>query len=173
VIELSKITEEGLRLSGRADLIQLEGNDALRGLSWNIFIQPAAGDFFFDIRAEAVYEGICCRCLEPIDVTARVLSQFLGSPDPALAARGSHTLGTQDLDVIYLPEEILDEAALLKEQFVLQRPMQLLCKEGCLGLCYKCGKNWNKGRCQCIQEIAPAPGTLARALADIKLDVGP
>jgi uncharacterized protein len=173
VVELSKLTDEGLRLSGCAEHVQLDENEALRDLSWKIFIQRADDDFFFDIQAEAIYEGTCCRCLEPIDVPANICARFLGSPDPALAARGSHTLGSQDLDVVYLPEEELDEEALVKDQFVLQRPMQLLCKEGCLGLCFQCGKNWNKGKCQCHPQNSYVPGTLARALADIKLDLGP
>jgi len=173
VIELSKLTSEGLRLEGTAEHISLEGGESLRDLSWRLFVQRSDGDVFFDIQADAVYECACCRCLEPLDANIDIRSQFLGSPDPALVARGSHTLGTQDLDVVYLPEELLDEVALVREQFILQHPMQPLCKEDCQGLCSLCGKNWNKGRCQCHPEYSSAPGVLARALAEVKLDLHP
>jgi uncharacterized protein len=173
VIELAKLPSEGLHLEGGAEHVPVEGCDVLRDLSWHLFAQPSGSDVYFDIQGTAVYEGVCCRCLEPVDWRARLRTQFLGSADPELVARGSHLLGKQDLDVVYLPEEMLDEEALVIEQFILQRPMQLLCKEGCLGLCPRCGKNWNKGRCQCSPEYSSAPGALAKALAGLKLDLEP
>ena len=171
MIDLSKLPAEGFRLEGSAGCVQMEKNEVLRDLRWQVFSQPSGMDIFFDIQAEAVYEAACCRCLEPIDKPAALRAQFLGSPDPDLVARGSHTLGTQDLDVVYLPEEMLDEEALVREQFILQRPMHLLCKEDCLGLCPQCGKNLNKGRCQCHPEHSKTPGALARALSEVKLDM--
>lgn len=32
-------------------------------------------------------------------------------------------------------------------------PNSVLCKEGCLGRCDKCGKNLNEGKCDCKKEI--------------------
>jgi uncharacterized protein len=160
-------------MEGSGECVHLEEREALRGLHWRMFAQPSKKDVFFDIQAEAIYEGTCCRCLEPIDKKTAICAQFLGSTDSDLVARGSHTLGTQDLDVVYLPEEVIDEEALIKEQFILQRPMQLLCREDCLGLCPYCGKNLNKGQCQCRPEYNRTPGALAKALAGIKLDMNP
>ena len=173
MIDLSKLPAEGLRLEGSVGCVLMEKNEILRDLRWQVFTQPSERDIFFDIQAEAVYEGACGRCLEPIDKPTRLRAQFLGSSDPDLVARGSHAIGTQDLDVVYLPEEMLDEERLVREQFILQRPMQLLCKEDCQGLCPQCGKNLNKGRCQCRPEYSKTPGALAKALAEIKLDVRP
>jgi len=173
VIDLSKLPIEGLSLSGSSGFVQLEENENLRDLHWRVFVQPSKKDVFFDIQAEAVYESACCRCLEPIDKPTTLRAQFLGSSDHDLVAGGSHTLGTQDLDVVYLPEEMLDEEVLIKEQFILQRPMQLLCKEDCRGLCPYCGKNLNKGQCQCHPEYNRTPGALAKALAEIKLGLKP
>lgn len=173
MIELTKLPTEGLRLEGSALHVQMDEKESLRDLSWQLFVQPSNKDVFLDIRAEAIYEGTCCRCLESVDKQAKILAQFLGSPDPDLVARGSYALGTQDLDVVYLPEEMLDECALVREQFILQRPMQLLCKEDCLGLCPQCGKNWNKGRCQCGPFNSKMPGALAKALSGVQLDLKP
>jgi len=169
VIDLAKLTDEGLHLDGSIASVRLGENDALASLNWKIFILPSGEDFYFDVQARAVYECTCCRCLEPVDVPLAIHSQFLGSRDRALVTRGSHTLGTQDLDVVYMPEETLDEEAMAKEQLVLQLPMQVLCKDGCLGLCSICGKNWNKGPCTCRPERAKTQGALARALTEAKL----
>ena len=173
MIDLYNLPIEGLSIAGSSELIQLEANENLHNLHWRLFVQPSKMDIYFDIQAEAVYEGNCCRCLKPIDKPMALCAQFLGSSDPDLVAGGSHTLGTQDLDVVYLPEETIDEEVLIKEQFILQRPMQLLCKEDCLGLCPYCGKNLNKGLCQCHPDYNRAPGALAKALAEIKLELKP
>jgi uncharacterized protein len=173
VIELSKLPPEGLRLDGSSELLQIDENETLRCLSWQIFAQPSNKDIFLDVRADAIYEGTCSRCLESVDVQAKIQAQFLGSHDPDLVARGTYVLGTQDLDVVYLPEEALDECALVREQFILQRPMQLLCKDDCLGLCPQCGKNWNKGRCHCCPGHNMTEGALAKALSGIQLDLKP
>ena len=76
-----------------------------------------------EIVGQAVWESYCSRCLEPFEREVRLESRFLGSKDPDLVARGSHTLGSQDLDVVFFPEPMLDEEALVREQFQLQVPM--------------------------------------------------
>ena len=70
--------------------------------------------------------------------------------------------------------ESINLAELVREQFELQSPMHPLCLDDCKGLCPSCGKNWNKGPCQCRPESEKAPSALnqalAKALAGIKLD---
>jgi uncharacterized protein len=176
VIDLSRLPQEGLRLDGRLDHLPLEGRadgEGLRELNFAVMAMPSDGDVFLEVKGGARWEGRCSRCLEPFDSPITVASQFLGSKDPELVARGSHTLGTQDLDVVFLPEAELDELALVREQFELQVPMSPLCREDCQGLCPACGKNWNKGKCQCRPEFQRSPSALAKALSGLKLDLEP
>jgi uncharacterized protein len=173
VIDLAKLPPEGLRIEGVRERVDLEGKDGIRDLRWNLFVLPSNSDVFLETGGEAIWEGCCSRCLEPFDMPLRVESQFLGSKDPDLVARGSRTLGTQDLDVVFLPEPFLDEEALVVEQFHLHIPMHPLCKEDCLGLCPQCGKNWNKGRCACPPVPEKEPSALAKALSRLNLDLAP
>lgn len=57
-------------------------------------------------------------------------------------------------EVCYLhPDtEKIDIGADVKDFAMLAIPMKKLCKEDCLGLCYKCGKNLNEGECNCYKE---------------------
>lgn len=171
MIELHRLPPEGLRLQGATARLDLEGGAALRDLDWSIFVLPSDRDLFVEVKGRGTWEGACARCNEPIDRELRLESQFLGSQDRELVERGSHTLGSQDLDVVFLPEPELDEAQLVREQFELQAPMHPLCKEDCQGLCPQCGKNWNKGKCSCNPEAAKPQSALARALAGLKLDL--
>ena len=51
----------------------------------------------------------------------------------------------------YIGNEI-DLEPLIIELLVLELPLNQLCTENCLGLCYKCGQNLNKKDCGCIRE---------------------
>jgi uncharacterized protein len=174
VINLYNLPPEGLRLSGTTERLELEGDVSLRDLSWSVFALPSDGDVFLEVKGQAVWQGVCSRCLAALDRPMTVESQFLGSKDAELVGRGSHTLGSQDLDVVFLPEDLLDEAELVREQFELQAPMHPLCVNDCKGLCPNCGKNWNKGLCHCRPEVDQVPSALnkalTKALAGIKLD---
>lgn len=180
MIDLSNLPAEGLRLSGVLGAIPLGeapvDGSALRDVSWRVLVMPAGKDLFLEVKGDGVWEGCCSRCLEPLDQRIVVDSQFLGSKDPELVVGGAHTIGTQDLDVVYLPEVLLDEESLVREQFQLQVPMHPLCRETCEGLCPRCGKNWNKGRCACNPDTFKEPSALAKALSGLKLnldDAGP
>lgn len=176
MIDLSRLPQEGLRLEGRIDRLALEGwagADGLQELNYAVLVMPSGGDIFLEVKGTAAWEGRCSRCLEPFEQPLMVESQFLGSKDPELVARGSHTLGTQDLDVVFMPEPELDELALVREQFELQVPMSPLCREDCQGLCPSCGKNWNKGKCTCRPEFQKEPSALAKALSGLKLNLEP
>jgi uncharacterized protein len=176
VIDLARLPQEGLRLEGHLDHLALEGRaggDGLRDLDYVVMVMPSGADIFLEVKGRARWEGCCSRCLEAFEKPLVVESQFLGSKDSELVARGSHTLGTQDLDVVFLPEPDLDELALVREQFELQIPMSPLCREDCQGLCPTCGKNWNKGKCTCRPEFQKEPSVLAKALSGLKLNLEP
>ena len=173
MIELFRLPAEGLYLEGTAPSLPLERGETLRDVHWTLRVMPSNPDFYLEVKGQAVWEGVCSRCLEPFESTIRVESRFLGSKDPELVVRGAHALGSQDLDVVFFPESLLDEAILVREQFQLQIPMHAVCREDCLGLCPQCGKNWNKGRCNCRPETEKAPSALAKALSGLKLDLEP
>jgi uncharacterized protein len=50
----------------------------------------------------------------------------------------------------------LDLLAPVEEEIMLEMPSRTLCKDDCLGLCQKCGKNLNEGDCNCDKkEVDP------------------
>ena len=46
-------------------------------------------------------------------------------------------------------EPIIDLGQDVREEIILSYPLKPLCKPDCKGLCPKCGKNLNEGRCSC------------------------
>ena len=143
MIDLTQLPADGLRLDGSLGALPMGDGNALRGVNWRLLVMPSGPDFFMEIKGDAVWEGACSRCLEPLDLPLTVESQFLGSKDPDLVVRGAQ----------------------------LQAPMHPLCREACEGLCPECGKNLNKGRCTCRLELRKGPGVLAKALVGLKLNL--
>jgi uncharacterized protein len=51
---------------------------------------------------------------------------------------------------------IIDITEAVRQYTLMAVPMKALCDEDCAGLCHSCGKNLNKGKCNCPpQEIDP------------------
>lgn len=118
------------------------------GLGIEILSVPEGSPVDFDLRLEAVMEGVllsgtakaalegeCARCLEPIhdDVEVGLQQLFVyddgeGSPEE-----------DEQLDVGRLQDDLIDLEPLLRDVVVLALPFQPLCREDCPGLCVECG----------------------------------
>lgn len=121
-------------------------------------IKNRAGYIALRAKAEAVYETVCDRCLEPIvkDLTLEY--------EKGVAL--SNTLENEDNDdyLIAVDRQLeLDEP--MREAIILDFPTKHLCREDCKGLCPKCGKNLNEGPCACSdREIDPRMAGFAKLL---------
>lgn len=61
----------------------------------------------------------------------------------------------------------IDLEPTIRQNFVLNIPIKLLCKEVCKGLCFMCGKDLNEGSCDCKKdEIDPRLAKLKELLEE-------
>lgn len=90
--------------------------------------------------------GPCHRCLEPaalqIEVEAREVDQPGEGPE---------------LSSEYVTGEELDLQAWARDALALALPVQILCREDCLGLCPECGVNLNTAGPEHGHEPTPDP----------------
>ena len=101
--------------------------------------------------------GVCDRCASafdqdveiPIDV---VLVQELADEE------------NEDEWVFPLVEDSADLDDIIRTVFVLNMDSKLLCKPDCKGLCCRCGKNLNDGKCDCQKELDPRFAALRQLL---------
>jgi uncharacterized protein len=80
-----------------------------------------------DLEAKAC--GICCRCLNDFE-----------------------TDFSKKIDLNYPVEElssVIDLDPDIREELILDYPINPLCKADCRGLCAKCGKDLNDAKCDC------------------------
>lgn len=84
------------------------------------------------LRLDARLHGPCVRCLE--DAGARVAVDAREVEQPG---------GGEDTDSPYVMGDELDLEAWARDALALALPTQILCREGCLGLCSVCGADLN------------------------------
>jgi len=109
-----------------------------------------AGYMELKAMAEIDYASHCARCLDDINGTFKL--EF----NRVVAVSGTLQDESNDSYVV-VKNGLLDIDRELVEDLLLEFPSKLLCKEDCLGLCFKCGKNRNLTDCDCSRkkEIDP------------------
>ena len=102
------------------------------------------------------FEAPCDRCGKPTAAAVKL------EVDKILAT----SIEGEDSDTILLvPDMKLDLDEFIYTETVVNLPMKHLCKEDCKGVCSKCGKDLNDGKCDCPEkEIDPRLSVLAQLL---------
>jgi uncharacterized protein len=98
------------------------------------------------LRFEARLAGPCMRCLEPAEQLVEVDAREVDQPG-----------GGDELRSPYLEDDVLDLHAWARDAVALALPVQIVCREGCLGLCPECGANLNEAGPEHRHERSPDP----------------
>ena len=122
-------------------------------------VRNTAGVLLMKGSVTTTIHGICDRCAAeftrdidfPIDV---VLVTELASEE------------NEDEWVFPLVGDSADLDDIVRTVFVLNLDSKLLCKDDCKGLCCRCGKNLNDGKCTCEKELDPRLAALRQFLAE-------
>jgi uncharacterized protein len=167
---LADITGDGLSLVGEAtaDELGLSEDDAVVMGSLAVSLELTNVEGL--VAVTGVLEGTilreCVRCLKKYEdplafsVRAAFAREHKSAPRhpkqvDSRKARPKIEEAEQEeeLDDQYLYQgNQLELAPMLREHVILSAPMQPLCSDDCVGLCPRCGKNLNEGRCQCAEE---------------------
>ena len=120
------------------------------------FVQNRSGVVQLKLDMAYTFSSLCDRCGD--DAVTDYNVEF----DKLLAV----SIEGEDSDtIITVPDMKLDIDELVFAEIILSLPSKHLCKEDCKGICPKCGKNLNKGACECPdKEIDPRLAKLAELL---------
>ncbi|ADH85988.1 YceD family protein [Desulfurivibrio alkaliphilus] len=119
-------------------------------------------------RLEVTVSLSCDRCLEayryPLAAEFRLRLE-LSAPDnlPPAVAR-EHSCSREEMDTVFLAEELVDLGDLLSQQLYLNLPAKSLCRAECRGLCPRCGADLNQGDCGCATKGENSPFAALRVL---------
>ncbi len=111
----------------------------------------------------------CSRCLKVFDypLTINLEEEYF----PIIDVNSGTPLEMPDDPASFTIDEhhILDLTEAIRQNALLAIPMKPLCRADCKGLCQSCGKDLNKGQCDCAQaEIDPRWAKLASLAATKK-----
>ena len=108
------------------------------------------GKIFADLEIE------CNRCLHLVENSFEFpFNAAFVTPENYTEAKEAE-LKNEDLDVSIFQGDKIDLKELVREQILLNLPIQAFCREDCKGLCQKCGANRNLIDCNCEEkEIDP------------------
>lgn len=116
------------------------------------------------VRARAQGSAACDRCLGPVTVPI-ALDYEERFQTPAQAAASPAGAGDEERRVLY-EGDVIDLVEGLRENLTLALPLKFLCREGCRGLCPRCGQNLNEGECGCRVEEPARPLEALRPLLE-------
>lgn len=110
-------------------------------------MEAGTGRYFWDAGIRTTVGASCRRCLAPVTVAVdqpiKVLfTEDEGADDPASYAIPPGTM-------------VLDLGEAVRQELILAVPNYVLCREGCRGMCPRCGADLNTGPCQCRPEADP------------------
>lgn len=148
VIRVSEIPEEGRTIDGVEECPRpfQDPNWALEALS--LFVEKDRDDVLVRGRIRSRVPLTCSRCLESFPMTVEADMDVRVAPRPQ--GRGEEVeLSTDDLEVDFYAENLLDLDRLIETETTLRLPMKPLCREECRGLCPVCGGNRNQNPCAC------------------------
>jgi uncharacterized protein len=91
----------------------------------------------------------CDRCLEPVPVQIDSDFDLFYRSSEFETSESEHALDAGEAEIAFYEGEGLELNDVLREHVLLSLPMQLVCSEGCQGICPVCGRNRNLGDCGC------------------------
>ena len=121
------------------------------------FVSNRAGIVSVNVVCLVVFDAPCDRCGKQTAVEHNV------HIDRVLVTKLE---SEPDDEIIEIPDMRLDMDELCTTEVVLAIPMKHLCKPDCKGICPTCGKDLNKGSCDCVQNTVDPRLEALRQLLD-------
>lgn len=151
----ARLEKETIELTGEepAEFLELDHDEMFQVVSpvkYRLNVERASGGALVRGSCGTVVAGKCGRCLAAVEqpVEARDIAFFVEIPDGM---------------------EICDISEDIREELLLELPMNLLCDPDCRGLCPVCGTDLNHGSCSCRRTAEEKTGSVWDALDDLKL----
>ena len=119
-------------------------------------------------------EQECGRCLDPARTTieSQLSEEFL--PTINVVTGMPETFAADPDDPRVNANHELDLTELIRQDILVQQPLQPLCRPDCPGLCISCGQELGSGACGCDNNDAtPSSGQLSRLGELLKAQLPP
>jgi uncharacterized protein len=153
IIEISSLDDKprpfDLKLAGEEIDLDVEGVKLSGTVEANgeVSRRIAQTDVRGHIGATAVMD--CVRCLQAVERPVSVDFDVSYVDPEHFAVDKEKEVAPDDLETDVLEGDSIDLKEIVREQILLDLPVQVFCSEDCKGLCQKCGGNLNLVTCSC------------------------
>lgn len=137
IIPLALLEKEDIELTGTLKPAEMDIQDTAliqftTDITYNLQAKMINGGILLNGTVASKIHCCCGRCMQPIDqdIINREVCHFY------------EDINEQELDVT-------DD---IREDLLIEMPMNPLCSEACRGLCSQCGVNLNEESCDCVAE---------------------
>ena len=140
-------------------------------------VSPLKGDIVFTRTGEGILvtgklatssRAVCRRCSNEfiVDLGLDLEETFMMTREVSTGARLEVKADHVDEANLIDERHILDLAEVVRQYLLLAVPPFPLCRQDCKGLCSHCGRDLNKGSCDCaLEEINPQWSALEHLLS--------
>src|SRR3954469_18583114 len=101
------------------------------------------GDFSTEVEVR------CARCIEPVPTKVGGDFDLLYRPLGVDGGKEERSISEAETEIGYYSGKGIQLDDVLREQILLALPLKIVCREGCRGICARCGKNLNVELCAC------------------------
>lgn len=116
-------------------------------------VRKIGKELAFEGQISTVVELNCARCLKPHNEILHDTFAVVYRPKPTSEMSVDEIeLDGSDLNIYYYTGEVISISELVRDQLLLLLPVKPLCRPDCAGICPSCGKNLNRGPCNCVTE---------------------
>jgi uncharacterized protein len=115
-------------------------------------VDRATGEIRLKGRFEVQLVADCDRCLEPAQVPVQGEFDLVYMPESVAPQEDDVEVDETGLGVGFYRGAGLDLTEVVREQVLLNLPMQRICDENCRGICPVCGQNRNQTACSCEEK---------------------
>ena len=135
---VSRVEKEPVFLEGSEppefwDLPEDDQYTAETAVDYALTVKAVSGSILVNGKISGVVKTSCGRCLAPVELE----------------------ICNDEIELYYPREEITEEefdiTADIRDELLIELPMNPLCDEECKGLCPVCGVNRNRKECRCTQ----------------------
>ena len=112
-------------------------------------VRRTAGEVELIGRLTTTLETACARCLKPVAIPFSADFDERFATSVSWGGEEQHELASDDLNLSVFEGAGIDVDQLVREQLLLAKPAQVLCREDCQGLCPVCGADRNTAACNC------------------------
>lgn len=156
------------RYSIREEVAATEEVTVIGPVTGEITVQNSGHLLLVRGELHADLEMVCVRCLAPARTGLDIEVEEEFAAEGALPDVG--TIDVEDPETSAIADFVLDATEFVRQQVETHKPMALLCRPDCQGICPLCGKNRNEGPCGCEPEPEPGPLAILKELLDEEPD---